>query len=488
MTLGEKQPATDVSRRPRPALLARQVLMRQALAVCDAIVIAAAFVIAWWFVATGWSRSLAPLAPQLWLLWVIIPAWLGSLRFFDLYSSSSFARAHDLVGSLIRMQIVAGLLLLSSMYIIRASWVSRMLMQSFLATSFLMLLAYRLAVRAIVNRYRRRISFHRPRILMISTPRDAQGYLSMVARHASMTAEIAGMLLPAAAANASGGPSPPILGVLKDLPMVLQAHVIDEVVVTTPLDRASLDSLAMACAVRGLVMRMMLEVPAATVGAWHADDLGQGAFMLTLSAVPHDALALAAKRAVDIAGSIAGLAVCLVAWAIYGPRLRSETGSTIFFPQTRIGRNGRRFVLYKFRTMHRDAEQRLGELRVNNHMNGPMFKLPDDPRVTETGRVLRRRHLDELPQFWNALKGEMSLVGTRPPTEDEVARYREHHLRRLSMKPGITGLWQVEGNDHVNDFEDVVRLDCEYIDKWSLRMDLRILVKTVKKILRADAW
>jgi exopolysaccharide biosynthesis polyprenyl glycosylphosphotransferase len=488
MNPGAEQAGPGDTRRLRPALLAQRALMRQTLAVCDAVVITAAFVLAWWLVATVWSPDLAPLTPHLWLLWVIIPAWLISLRFFDLYSSASFARARDLAGALFRVQIVASLLLLSTMYMVKASWVSRMLMQGFLATSFLMLLGHRLAVRAIVKRYRNRVSFHRPRILMISTPHDAHRYLSQVGQHVSMTVEIAGMLLPAAAADGSGGAHPRILGLLKDLPMVLRTHVIDEVVVTTQLDGVRLDRLAAACAMRGVVMRVVVDVPAAAVGAWHADDLGNGAFMLTLSAVPHDALALAAKRALDIAGSIAGLAVCVVAWAIYGPRLRSETGSTALFPQTRVGRNGRRFVLYKFRTMHRDAEQRLAELRGNNHMRGPMFKLLDDPRVTETGRRLRRRHLDELPQFWNALKGEMSLVGTRPPTEDEIAVYQEHHLRRLSMKPGITGLWQVEGNELVNDFEDVVRLDCEYIDKWSLRMDLQILVKTVKKILRANAW
>ncbi len=138
--------------------------------------------------------------------------------------------------------------------------------------------------------------------------------------------------------------------------------------------------------------------------------------------------------------------------------------------------------------MYHDAERRLGELRAFNEMKGPMFKVKHDPRVTPTGIKLRRRHLDELPQFWNVLKGEMSLVGTRPPTQDEVAQYRDVHRRRLSMKPGLTGLWQLNGNRGVSDFEDVVRLDCEYIDNWSLGLDLRIILQTIKKVLRADAW
>ena len=138
--------------------------------------------------------------------------------------------------------------------------------------------------------------------------------------------------------------------------------------------------------------------------------------------------------------------------------------------------------------MHHDAERRLEELAAFNEMKGPMFKVKHDPRVTPTGVKLRRRHLDELPQFWNVLKGEMSLVGTRPPTEDEVAHYHEIHRRRLSVKPGLTGLWQLNGNHGVSDFEDVVKLDCEYIDNWSLKLDLRIILQTIRKVLRADAW
>jgi lipopolysaccharide/colanic/teichoic acid biosynthesis glycosyltransferase len=138
--------------------------------------------------------------------------------------------------------------------------------------------------------------------------------------------------------------------------------------------------------------------------------------------------------------------------------------------------------------MRADSERLKAVLDSQNEMNGPIFKLKDDPRVTPTGRKLRRRHLDELPQFWNVLKGEMSLVGTRPPTGDETVAYLEHHQRRLSIKPGLTGLWQLNGNGAVKDFEEVVKLDCEYIDNWSLWLDAKIVAKTVSKVLRGDAW
>ena len=138
--------------------------------------------------------------------------------------------------------------------------------------------------------------------------------------------------------------------------------------------------------------------------------------------------------------------------------------------------------------MYPDAEARLTDLVGQNHMSGSMFKIKNDPRILPSGRNLRRRHMDELPQFWNVLRGEMSLVGTRPPTEREVAEYRPHHYRRLSMKPGITGLWQVSGNAETKDFEEVVKLDCAYIDGWSVLGDIHIVGRTIMKVLHGGGW
>jgi len=179
---------------------------------------------------------------------------------------------------------------------------------------------------------------------------------------------------------------------------------------------------------------------------------------------------------------------CAAVYLCYGRRLRRESGGSTLFRQQRIGKNGRAFTLYKFRTMCVGAEQQKAAVRVHNEMSGPMFKIRNDPRVTSIGRRLRRRHLDELPQFWNVLRGDMSLVGTRPPTVDETTAYDEHHHRRLSIKPGITGLWQLNGNGATKDFEEVVKLDCEYIDNWSLWLDFKIVGRTVAKMLRGDGW
>ena len=149
----------------------------------------------------------------------------------------------------------------------------------------------------------------------------------------------------------------------------------------------------------------------------------------------------------------------------------------------RVGKNGRRFKIYKFRSMYMDAEERKKELMSQNEMEGLMFKMENDPRVTKVGKFIRKTSIDELPQFWNILKGEMSLVGTRPPTEDEFLQYEGYHRRRLNMTPGLTGLWQVSGRSDTN-FEEIVAMDVEYIDNWSLKEDIKILFKTVGVVLK----
>ncbi|MDD2338641.1 MAG: sugar transferase, partial [Geobacteraceae bacterium] len=155
----------------------------------------------------------------------------------------------------------------------------------------------------------------------------------------------------------------------------------------------------------------------------------------------------------------------------------------VLFRELRVGKTNRLFSLYKIRTMTADAESRKVELNLKNEMNGYMFKIADDPRVTRVGRFLRKTSVDEFPQFINVIKGEMSLVGTRPPTPEEVEKYADWHRRRISVKPGITGLWQVSGRNKINDFSEVVKLDLYYIDNWRFAYDLRILGKTIWVVL-----
>ena len=192
---------------------------------------------------------------------------------------------------------------------------------------------------------------------------------------------------------------------------------------------------------------------------------------------------LALKRFVDI---VVGLIGCILSLPIIGitaiPLLKESPGPLIF-KQERVGKNGRIFNIYKLRSMYVDAEERKKELLEQNEMDGLMFKMDDDPRVTKVGKFIRKTSIDELPQFFNVVKGDMSLVGTRPPTIDEFEQYESRHKRRLSMRPGITGMWQVSGRSEITDFEEVVELDCQYIDEWSPSLDAKIMFKTVIVVL-----
>lgn len=199
------------------------------------------------------------------------------------------------------------------------------------------------------------------------------------------------------------------------------------------------------------------------------------------------------KRIIDICGSIVGLIFTGILTIVVGPMIYLASPGPIFFSQVRIGRGGKKFKIYKFRSMYMDAEKRKAELMEKNKMNGFMFKMEADPRILGSGNdgtrkgigwFIRKTSIDEFPQFWNVLKGDMSLVGTRPPTVDEWEKYDYHHRARMAIKPGITGLWQVSGRSDITDFEEVVRLDMEYIRNWSLGEDIKILFRTVAAVAK----
>ncbi|WP_277880438.1 MULTISPECIES: sugar transferase [unclassified Calothrix] len=190
------------------------------------------------------------------------------------------------------------------------------------------------------------------------------------------------------------------------------------------------------------------------------------------------------KRLIDIVGAFIGLAITAVIAIPIAIAIKLDNPGPVFYSQTRCGLNGKTFRIWKFRTMKVNADQM--KHLVQNQAKGNIFKNDQDPRITRVGSFLRRTSLDELPQFWNVLQGDMSLVGTRPPTIDEVENYEPHHFRRLLVKPGITGEWQVNGRSKIEDFEDIVKLDLAYQSKWSVVYDLQLILKTLQVVLNRD--
>ena len=268
-----------------------------------------------------------------------------------------------------------------------------------------------------------------------------------------------------------------------DLQEVIREKVVDEVIVACPRSMlASIGPVVAVCATAGIPMTLLSDLYGDYLPPPRVTHFGSLA-ALSFAPVHHSRTKLMVKRLVDVVGSSALLLLSAPVIGLAALAIRLDTKGPAFFRQVRCGMNGRHFKIVKLRSMTEDAENQKALLMGQNEMDGPVFKIRDDPRVTRVGRLLRRISLDELPQLWNVLKGDMSLVGPRPPVPIEVAEYATFDRRRLSMRPGITCLWQVNGRNDIG-FADWVKLDLEYIDSWSLSQDMKILVKTFPAIVR----
>jgi exopolysaccharide biosynthesis polyprenyl glycosylphosphotransferase len=257
----------------------------------------------------------------------------------------------------------------------------------------------------------------------------------------------------------------------------------DEVFINTPnIPQNSMENIILGFEEMGITTHYNLELPGISKAHTQFDEyLGYSVITYCMNRSSYKRLSI--KRLMDIIGGFVGLVLTGIITLFLAPAIKLDSPGPVFFSQTRIGKNGRRFKIYKFRSMYIDAEERLKDLQDQNEMSGLMFKMENDPRITKVGAFIRKTSLDEFPQFLNVLKGDMSLVGTRPPTESEFEQYNEHYRRRLSMTPGLTGLWQISGRSDIQDFDEVVKLDLQYIDNWSLTEDIRILLKTVYVVL-----
>ena len=262
-------------------------------------------------------------------------------------------------------------------------------------------------------------------------------------------------------------------------------EVVDEVFVNLPSEDYDIGAIISQFETMGIDVTVNLNAFDKNLGRNKQIHEMAGLNVVTFSTKFYKPSHVIAKRILDICGAIVGLIICGIVSIVLVPMIRKDGGPAIF-SQTRIGKNGRHFTFYKFRSMRIDAEAIKEQLMEQNTMQGGMFKMDNDPRITKIGHIIRKTSLDELPQFWNVLIGDMSLVGTRPPTVDEYEKYTPEQKRRLSFKPGITGLWQISGRSEITNFDDVVKLDVAYIDGWTIWKDFEILLKTVKVVLMRD--
>lgn len=265
----------------------------------------------------------------------------------------------------------------------------------------------------------------------------------------------------------------------------IKTNWIDEVFIFMPRDSKVNMEFLNACCDMGVTVNRKLPIIEEVEFPRHSVRRIGKMMFITSEIVNPDAVQMGIKRFMDIVISIIGLIFTGLFTLIFAPIIYIQSPGPIFFSQVRVGRNGKKFKMYKFRSMYPDAEKRKAELMKDNKMDGLMFKVDNDPRITPIGRFLRKSSIDEFPQFLNVLLGQMSVVGTRPPTVDEYEKYEYHHKARLAMKPGITGMWQASGRSDITDFEKVVEMDREYIENWTIGLDIKIMFKTVAAVLSA---
>ena len=275
------------------------------------------------------------------------------------------------------------------------------------------------------------------------------------------------------------------LGPLDNLPAILDEERPDEVIITLPwMYHRKIMGIVRECERRRVRPRIVPDLFQMSLTQVNVEDLG-GVPLIGVRTVAISKGALLVKRLIDVTVAAVGLVLCAPLFLLIALAIRLDSPGPIIFRQTRVGLRGRHFEMYKFRSMHVGAEEQQDMLADLNEADGPIFKIRDDPRLTRVGRILRRLSLDELPQLVNVLRGEMSLVGPRPPIPAEVEKYQEWHKKRLEAPPGMTGLWQVSGRSRLS-FDEMVLLDIYYIENWSLWLDFKILMRTIPKVLLGE--
>ena len=380
-----------------------------------------------------------------------------------------------------RAGVLIGLLAFSVLFVFKLPDVSRLFLLTLFVAQIVLTIGSRAWIRWLLRELRDR-GYNTRYMLVVGTGREARRFADRVERHRELGLRIIGFL-----SVDPGAPTMidhrPVLGALDDIEEVLHGRIVDEVAVCLGDEHMQrIESIARLCEEEGKIVRIPLDdVPVGLPGG-RVEDFDRGK-VLSLVYGPDRVAGMVVKRLLDISLSGFALLLLMPLFAIVAAAIIALDGRPVLFRQTRVGLHGRPFLVVKFRTMVPDAEDRLAELVEHNEIKGHAFKMTDDPRQSRTGRVLRRTSIDELPQLWNVLRGEMSIVGPRPPLPREVADYDLWHRRRLSMKPGITGLWQVAARGDA-DFDRWVALDLAYIDRWSVWLDLKIMLRTIPAMLQ----
>jgi len=471
-----------------------EAFLKKMMVFTDVLIVGASFILAYFlrkniyifykldlFPSRVVMGTIHPLDKYLWLLLIILPVWYGLLSFHGIYESFRTKSFTETVWIIMKTGFFATLITGAIIFILKLTYVSRIFTILFSVVSVGFLSLEKLVIiegfkhsRLGENNYRH--------LLIVGTGKRAEKFIQMVKKHPEWGIKIVGVIDDERDKIGMDVSDIKVIGLLKDIPGVLHRKIVDEVVFVIPRSWLSrIEESILSCEREGIKVSVAVDLFNFKIGKLQATDLG-GIPLMRLETTPGLPWQLFIKRACDTIVSLGALIVLAPVLLLVAIAIKLGSPGPIFFEQERNGMNGRKFTLLKFRSMVVGAEKMQEELLTLNEMDGPVFKIKNDPRMTKIGGFLRRTSLDELPQLINVLKGDMSLVGPRPPIPGEVINYETWQRRRLSMRPGLTCFWQISGRNEVG-FEEWMKLDLEYIDNWSLWLDFKILLKTIPVVL-----
>lgn len=426
------------------------------------------------FFPSNFQSGLYPLKEYTLLLALTTLIFAFFLRYFKVYKSH---RTYPLIYEIwitLKVSFFSFLSLFAFLYLLKWHFVSRPFILLFVLSFFIFLSIEKIIIRLII-RFLRKKGYNFRNLLIVGNGRRAIEIANIFKKNPHWGINIIGFLSDGHKSEVN------ILGEVKEMEKVLENYVVDDVIFAVSKSKLDeLEEVIMLCQELGINTRIALNIFPKFNSKIHIEEISDIP-LLTFTRIPTDYFGLFLKRLIDITLGFLLFILFLPLMIIISIAIKIDSKGPILFKQIRFGLNGRKFLIYKFRTMFEGAENFRKDVSHLNVMDGPVFKAPQDPRLTKVGKFLRKFSLDELPQLYNVLKGEMSLVGPRPLIPEEIEKFERWQKRRLSMKPGLTCLWQISGRSKV-DFETWMKLDLEYIDNWSLKKDLIILLKTIPAV------
>ena len=457
-----------------------RIFFKKVLLFCDLCILIVAF-LGGFILRNAFSDFLNEPGIYITLLPVLLALWGILLYWFGIYNAFRAKQILDVLLTVVEAAMVGGGLFGCFLFITKMHEVSRLhILYTFcLAT---VLICIEKVIIIYYFQYQHRRGINRKNVLIVGVNNRARQIIISINDHPEWGINIVGLVDNDARKNDTVC-GHKVVGTVKEICSIIRSAIVDEVMFVIPRSwLCMIEDVLYICDVEGIRVSVAVDLFELKISKAKFRYLDKFP-ILTFHSAPDKLLHLLIKRLLDIIVSGFLLLMLFPVFAITAVMVKATSRGCVFFRQQRSSLNGRKFMLYKFRTMVADAESRLNELLLHNEMNGPVFKMKNDPRLTKIGGILRRFSIDELPQLWNVFKGDMSLVGPRPALPSEVASYEPWQRRRLSMRPGITCLWQANGRNKITDFNEWMRLDLEYIDKWSLLLDCKLLLKTVPVVM-----